>query len=171
MQHYGVPTRLLDWSESALSGLYFSADHDPKRCTCANKDCSPTLWVLDPVRLNELNPRRHGMAPAVLTSKDAGQWRPNVSAAEFAPLPVAIYGTHNSVRIAAQQGTFTVSGKDTEPLEGTSLGVEDGVLERITLECSHTDILNALRVLGATRASVYPGLPGISTDITNAEVF
>ena len=50
MQHYGVPTRLLDWSENLLAAAYFalmaapSHDHEG--------DCLPIVWCLDPVAWN-----------------------------------------------------------------------------------------------------------------------
>lgn len=46
MQHYGIPTRLLDWSENALIPLYFSVKSE------ANKDADAVVWILDPFELN-----------------------------------------------------------------------------------------------------------------------
>jgi len=46
MQHYGVPTRLLDWSREALVALLFAlgeAVNDEER----NHD--KVVWLLDPV--------------------------------------------------------------------------------------------------------------------------
>jgi len=61
MQHHGMRTRLLDWSESSIHSLMFSMecflDNKSYRNTDRNK-CTPCVWVLDPV---ELNKRIHKM--------------------------------------------------------------------------------------------------------------
>lgn len=171
MQHFGVPTRLLDWSENALAGLYFAGDYDQRGCAHP-EDCVPTLWVLNPLELNSQNPRRSGMQSEILTSsdEDISGWAPGVLETRFAPDPVAIYGTHNSKRIAAQQGTFTVGGKTTEPLETTVLGQTAGVLTKIDIQMTHGEIHNALKILGVTRSTIYPDLPGLARDIINEEI-
>jgi hypothetical protein len=43
-QHYGLPTRLLDWSESPLVALYFAVTDQEDRDGC--------IWALWPVELN-----------------------------------------------------------------------------------------------------------------------
>ena len=43
MQHHGIPTRLLDWTESFSTALYFSL---------LNSTDDACVWILDPFKLN-----------------------------------------------------------------------------------------------------------------------
>jgi hypothetical protein len=175
MQHFGIPTRLLDWSENAVVAAYFAADHDPQLCGCEAGGCKPTLWVLDPVQLNRLNSRLEGYGDAIsvlATSDDAiGPWAPGTEDTRFAPWPIAVYGTHNSPRIVAQQGTFTVAGKNDKSLdEAPAVTQHDGILEKIVIDMDHPSLMKELKVLGITHGTVFPDLAGLSHDITAAEL-
>lgn len=174
MQHFGVPTRLLDWSESALVGAYFAATHDRGQCECGSGTCKPTVWVLDPVALNRFNSRLDGMEDAIsilaTSSPVIDAWAPGTDAARFAPWPIAIHGTHNSSRIVAQQGTFTVAGKNGDPLdEAPAVLSNDGVLAKLSFSISHEEIGKALSVLGVTRSTVFPELASVAHDIALRE--
>ncbi|WP_350340486.1 FRG domain-containing protein [Paenibacillus hexagrammi] len=50
MQHYGVPTRLLDWSREALVALLFALGVPTSDI---EKTSDKVVWVLDPVTLNK----------------------------------------------------------------------------------------------------------------------
>ena len=55
MQHVGVQTRLLDWTEGLLQALFFALENE-----------KPIVWMLDPQQLNSLsgfNPPDHRQMP------------------------------------------------------------------------------------------------------------
>lgn len=169
MQHYGIPTRLLDWTTNLLMAVFFTLEHNPASCPCGG-DCEPTIWILDPIKLNQTNPRLDGLPVGILATSDkqAENWEPGVDETLFAPAPVAIYGTYNSARIAAQSGAFTVGGKRNEPLN--IVADQDGVLMKVSLTASRSEIQAQLRLLGVSRSTAYPGLAEAAHDIAEEEI-
>ena len=60
MQHYGAPTRLLDWSESILVAAFFAVNENPK------KDAE--IWRIYPQKLNFTSAGKEGF-PILATDK------------------------------------------------------------------------------------------------------
>lgn len=168
MQHYGIPTRLLDWSENLFIGLYFAALNAPA-------ESDPTLWILDPIRWNQSAKQLQDFSDVGILTTDSEELTPYAAVNRDGQdlvrrylTPLAIYGTHNSPRIVAQRGAFTVAGNSLNPLE--SFGPEDEtVIWKVSLNYGREQMVNDLATLGFAESMVFPDLVGLSKEITFSE--
>jgi len=158
MQHYGLPTRLLDWSESALIGLYFALrDH--------RGDADAAVWVLNPWWLNKQSLGQYEVPAA--GDELVAEWAPRQDGRVKAKLPVAIKPVHATVRISVQKGFFTIHGTERGALDRLAGRGNKGPQLRKLIIPKHAiaDMRRDLSIAGITETVIFPELDGLCREI------
>jgi hypothetical protein len=167
MQHHGMATRLLDWTEGALIALYFAVRHNS-----GNKDAA--VWVLDPYELNKRVIGKEWIIPVSATGvepdkyvRKVEKWLPTrfKHMEGVPPKPVAIDPTHVVRRISSQHSCFTIHGRDKKGLDRLQ-DEESTCLVKILIPRSGVNgIKKQLRTCGINEATIFPDLDGLSRAI------
>ncbi len=176
MQHYRVPTRLLDWTENPFIALYFAVMNANLNLSTQRYDQAAVVWVLDPIEWNKYALRRISHSGYILTPNDTelSAYKPTTVAQDQDQKPLAIYGAHNSPRIVAQKGAFTVFGSELKDMEKTFIddGFPGGCLARVVLNPS---VINSLKTsilsFGITESTVFPDLDGLAAELRRINNF
>ncbi|WP_081286880.1 FRG domain-containing protein [Mycobacterium colombiense] len=163
MQHYGVPTRLIDWSESPLVALWFAlADESPETA-----DADAALWVLDPLKLNEIaritvsSPDEIPLCGHDRVTEDYLPEQIN----EFSTrdlTPIAVTASRDFDRIRAQYGTFTVFHKVLSPLEEIA---RDAVSMLVIPKSARESLRAELGILGIKQEFLFPSLDNLASRV------
>jgi hypothetical protein len=178
MQHYGVPTRLLDWSRNLLIGAFFAAFDEQ---AWLNDDDPPCVFVLNPEQWNSKVVGPAGMAVAgpsgVMTELAEGvmaSYEPRVSGSPVGPLQrhaVAIAGPEFAARIVAQRGVFTVFGAlgpdaaESLELQEVTLAPVASTLSKLRLVGKKDEWRRALRLVGIGEFTAFPDLGGLGREL------
>jgi hypothetical protein len=182
MQHHGLPTRLLDWTESSLAALYFAVEAWRTANDSGSWDSfRPNVWVLNPHALNwvalggSILPGT-GKDEAVRSGIDVDQeWgKKNIRAAFSSESiahenPIAVHNYNVHPRMQVQTSRFIVYGRKHDPLESLFESgdlVEKRFLYRIYIEKDAAALMTReLREMGVTRSTLFPDLEGVSLDL------
>lgn len=173
MQHHGMPTRLLDWSENAFTALFFAlceAEKD-ERGMFTGSSC---VWILRPVPWNKAVQSHINYSGEPFSVGDSRLTNGYVEVGDGAALmqkPVAVYGVHNSPRIVSQRGVFTLFGSSNAAMERVyAMGeFEQDALMKIEIRGAYQGALfQELMSAGILDSSVYPDLDGLARELRRA---
>jgi FRG domain len=159
LQHYGAPTRLLDWTDSPLIGLYFAVENGE------DDACDGCVWALRPTRLNRiarLIPSHPLDVPLFGQDKELDNYLPShvlLTPGMESNTPAAGIAPRQFERMVAQMGSFTIIHKDQTPLEN----LDGDHLERYLIPAaSKAAIRVELQHLRVTRLTVFPELTNVA---------
>jgi hypothetical protein len=133
LQHFSLPTRLLDWSESFACAVFFAQLR-------RKQEDAASIWVLDPHQLNKLGCGRLGMVAlhegtSDPVNLDAMQWHPKRVPPTEPLKTIAVAPIYINRRMVQQRARFTQMGDSFLPLDEQFGGelVQQDRLRRIVL--------------------------------------
>jgi hypothetical protein len=160
-RHFGLPTRLLDWSMSPLLALFFAVEHQ--------NDADAALWALDPGGLNQAmigEDRQLIVDDPAVRELVSLAFEPDASvhlaaSTRTAGRALAVGAREIDPRVMVQQGAFTIHGdqinlaaKKAPWLVGFRVKREAKIILR-----------ENLRRLGITRSGLFPDLGSLAHDL------
>ncbi|MCJ7445496.1 MAG: FRG domain-containing protein [Methanotrichaceae archaeon] len=176
MQHYGMPTRLLDWTESALIALYFSV--------CKDMDSDGELWALNPDSLNKSHRKKHLFGIATIDnlyvrflseqpmfkqdsiSQEHLLIKYEIATDDIPKNPIALQVPMLFPRMLSQLSTFTIHPRQKFENKITQILRDKKFLVKyIVPQEEKKEILKDLKLIGIKKRLLFPDLESLSEDL------
>jgi len=177
-QHYGGPTRLLDWTTDAATALFMAINN--------KKDVSvnPIVYTLQPTvlsvyALNELDGKKYIEGRILYPGENKTDlWISNLNEIQsnIPQSPIPLLPAYTDPRIISQRSCFTLFGsrlngfyKDGKEIVCSCC--EKRIRHKLIIDGTRKQSLRKeLLKIGVSSSRVYPGLEGITQDL-NEEIF
>jgi hypothetical protein len=180
MQHHGVPTRILDWSDGSLIALHF-AINKKKRVP----ESGSLVYVLDPYWLNDRLGQDSDRKDAIerwkeyvnkrATDYDEDEWERLYLPAEEDEIkdkllktpvtPMLWDSPYVTRRIAAQRSRFMIFGTDPLWLVNLSRQRASRLMEIKIPKNAISNIRQELKDAGITESVVFPDFDGLGREL------
>jgi hypothetical protein len=162
MRHHGLPTRLLDWSESFTVALYFALHNATTRAA---------VWILNPYELNKMTVKSESV-PNLNDEFPSGydSYFINEDHEHFRKFPapiIAVEGSRAIARMQWQRSVFTLHKNTKKPLEGLyPNAVKKIVIPREVIPAAR----EFLRIAGMNEFAAFPDLDGLARHLRETEL-
>jgi len=161
MQHYGLPTRLLDWTRAPIVALFFAV-HPAMRPAGSINVTDACVWAIAPATLNQ----NQGLEPLLYTL-NAGDLhellRPAFKVGACREIVAAAVPFESDVRMQVQQGVFTIhaTGVPLEKMAGAGAWLHRFVIPQAAV----AGISREVEVLGLGLADLFPDLGNLAQEL------
>lgn len=173
-QHFGVPTRLLDFTENPLVALYFACS--------SSSETDASVWIINEAYYNQFyfgSPLLHAsdtkhLIGDIVSWEIMYQQRPSADQIQYSQYPIIYRPAQREERMSTQSSVFMLWGALRMPLEDIissdnymdfehkSEKPQKGLITHIIIPRDiKKHLLSQLNELGINEKFIYPGLDGV----------